>query len=169
MDIGLIRPARDGRRVDFAAAVAAGLAAGAALMVIELIASAAVGGPEPWRWSQLVAALVMGPEALRATAADFDVTVLAAALATHYALGVVFALVLAAALEVLPRRHGALTDATLGALFGLVLYGINFYLLTAAVPWFAELRGLPTLGAHLLFGIVAALLYRRLRRAQAAD
>lgn len=168
MDLGLTRPARDGRRLDAAAAVAAGLAAGAVLMVIELVASVAAGGPEPWRWSQLVAALVMGPAALRATAAAFDVTVLAAALATHYALGVVFAWVLAVTLEALPRRHGALTDAAFGALFGLLLYGINFYLLTAALPWFAELRGLPTLGAHLIFGIVAAVLYRRLRRPQAA-
>jgi hypothetical protein len=31
-------------------------------------------------------------------------------------------------------------------------------------PWLAEMRGWATLAAHLVFGIVAALLYRRLER-----
>jgi hypothetical protein len=164
MDLGLTRLAHRGRDVDHRAAAVAGLAAGAALMVIELIAAALFGGGRPWRVPQFVAALVMGPEALQAQGGAFDFTVIVAALATHYVLGVAFGLLLAEVLGLLPRAHAALTDAALGALFGLLLYVLNFHVLTAAAPWFVELRGAGTLAAHLAFGIVAALLYRRLRR-----
>ena len=40
--------------------------------------------------------------------------------------------------------------------FGFVLYLFNFHLLSAFVPWFAELRGWGTLFAHMAFGTVAA-------------
>jgi len=164
MDLGLTRLTPRGRDVDHRAAAVAGLAAGAVLMVIELIAAAWAGGGEPWRVPQLVAALSMGGEAMQAPAGAFDVTVIAAALVTHYALGIAFGLLLGEVLGLLPRAHAAITDAGLGALFGLLLYVLNFHVLTGALSWFAELRGAGTVAAHLVFGIVAALLYRRLRR-----
>ena len=52
----------------------------------------------------------------------------------------------------------------IGAVFGLLLYLINFHLLTQVFPWFRELRGWITLTAHLVFGISAALLYWKLAR-----
>jgi hypothetical protein len=45
-----------------------------------------------------------------------------------------------------------------------VLYIVNFEGLTRIFPWLVELRGGETLAAHVVFGVVAALLYWRLKR-----
>ena len=51
-----------------------------------------------------------------------------------------------------------------GAVFGIVLYLVNVDVAVRLFPWLAELRGWHTLLAHVVFGIVAALLYRKLQR-----
>jgi hypothetical protein len=51
-----------------------------------------------------------------------------------------------------------------GAILGLALYLVNFDLLSGIFTWLAELRDLDTLAAHVVFGVVAALLYWRLKR-----
>src|SRR5437868_11978102 len=81
------------RRPDWLAAVVAGLAGGAVLMVLELLWTAATNDIGPWRASQLVAAIVLGPGVLETSAATFQANVVGTALVTHYALGVVFGLV----------------------------------------------------------------------------
>ena len=52
----------------------------------------------------------------------------------------------------------------IGGGFGLLLYFLNFHVLTPVVPWFAEMRGWSTLIGHLVFGMAAALLYLMLAR-----
>lgn len=52
----------------------------------------------------------------------------------------------------------------IGAAFGVLLYLINFFVLTQVFSWFKELRGWTTLAAHLVFGISTALLYWKLAR-----
>lgn len=56
-----------------------------------------------------------------------------------------------------------------GAILGLVLYLLNFDLLSSIFPWLAELRSWDTLAAPVVFGIAAALLYWRLKRAATED
>lgn len=142
------------------AAAVSGLVAGAALMVLDLLWSALITGESPWRTSHLIAAIVLGQDALASS--EFDLGVVAAALVTHYALGIVFGLVLAFILAGFHWNSGTGVAALVGAVFGLALYLLNFHAMTQFFPWFAELRGWPTLSAHLLFGMVAALLYRKL-------
>lgn len=161
-DIGLMRVRR--RRVDWVAAAVAGFAAGAALMVLQLLWAVADGGDGPWRVSQQVAALLLGPQALHGSADRFDAVIVGCALLTHYALGVVFGLVLAAVMSALRALARPAHTLAAGAAGGALLYGLNFHLLTAAFPWMAELRSWEALFAHLLFGAVAAMLYRRLAR-----
>jgi hypothetical protein len=130
---------------DWTAAVVAGFAAGAVLMVVELAWVAMFGAEGPWRSSHLV-------------------WVVGVALVTHYVLGVAFALVLAAVVAVLHREDSVGSIEALGIGFGALLYLVNFHGMTAWMPWFIEMRGWATFLAHLLFGLVAALLYWRLRR-----
>lgn len=163
MELQLHR-ARTVRHVDWQAAAVAGFAAGAVLMVLELFWASALGSGGPWQISYMVAALVMGPGILHSAAPAFDVGVVAVALITHYLLGIVFGLVLGALIGALPRETGVGRAEWIGAAFGIVLYAINFYVLAQLFPWFAELRGWSTLIAHLVFGIVAALLYWKLAR-----
>lgn len=164
MDLPIHAPAwARARSTDWAAAAVAGFAAGAVLMLLELVWAASTNVLDgPWRVSSLVAALAMGPMALENTGPSFGV--LAVALVTHYVLGVVFGLVLGFLIGRLHYEQSAGMMQVLGALFGAVLYVFNFHLMTQFFPWFVELRGWATLIAHLVFGMTASLLYWKLAR-----
>lgn len=151
-------------RPDWVAAAVAGFAAGAVLMVLDLVWSAVVDPSAAWRTSHMIAPIFTGADAARAPDDGFSVGVVAIALAVHYVLGIVFGLILAA---IMTPLH---LDATLekaivtGAVFGFALYLVNFYGLVRLFPWLVELRGWATTCAHLVFGIAAAVLYAKLGR-----
>jgi len=165
MELHLNLPWREHREVDWSAAAVSGLAAGAVLMVLELIWAASMSGEGPWRISQLIAALTLGAQvAQQAPPYAFDATVVTVALVTHYVLGVLFGLALG---FVIARFHDGAhlgTMQTIGAAYGVALYLINFYGVTLLFPWFVELRGWSSFVVHLAFGVVASLLYWRLAR-----
>jgi len=159
----------EGRSPNLMAAAVAGFAAGAVLMVLELVWAAVYQSDAVWRIPQLVAALTLGPyTALQGPAHVFDPTIVAVALLTHYALGIGFGIVLGA---VIAGYHydnddgGGLSLPVIGAVFGALLYVVNFFGLTEAWPWFAEMRAWGTFAAHLVFGITAAVLYGKLAHA----
>jgi hypothetical protein len=150
------------RKPDWPAAAVAGFAAGAILMVLDLLWSIFTTGSGPWATSHKVAATVMGAHA--PDASTFDAGVVGVALAAHYALGILSGLVLAAVSTPLRLDETAGKAMVTGALFGLGIYLINFHGFANMLPWFAEMRGVATLAAHLIFGVAIALLYRRLGR-----
>lgn len=151
-------------RPDWTAAAVSGFAAGAILMVLELAWAATMSGNGPWRTPQLVAALVLGPDTLAASAYSFSVRVAALALVIHYALGILFGLVLGYVIAGFHYETSLGVMPLFGAGVGVLLYLVNFYVLTQLTPWFAELRGWPTLFAHIVFGVSTALLYWQLWR-----
>lgn len=155
------------RAPDWTAAAVSGLAAGAVLMVIELLWSAVIVGTNPWATSHMIAAIVAGPDVLQVT--DFNVGLVAIALATHYVLGTVFGLVLAAIIAPFHLDSSAGMVLLAGAVFGLALYLLNFYGMVAIFPWFADMRGWTTIVAHLIFGMAAAMFYQRLERPHHRD
>jgi lipid-binding SYLF domain-containing protein len=67
------------------------------------------------------------------------------------------------------RSQGAFIGASLkGAVFGLVLYLVNFYGFTTAFPWFAMARGPITIITHIIFGVAAAWAYKGLAKSYVA-
>jgi uncharacterized membrane protein YagU involved in acid resistance len=152
------------RRPDWLAAVVAGLAGGAVLMVLELLWTAATNDVGPWRASQLVAAIVLGPGVLEASAAVFQANVVGTALVTHYALGIVFGLVFGVVATGFGFERQVPAALGFGALFGALVYVFDFYGMVRFFPWFTELRGWAMGIEHLVFGMVAALLYSTLER-----
>jgi hypothetical protein len=159
------------RRPDWVAAAASGFVAGAILMVLELFWSAIVQDGNPWVTSHKIAAIVLGDDVLQPAdfrPADFSVGIVGVALIIHYVLGIAFGLVLAAIIA--PFRFDSSIGMALvvGAVFGLILYLINFYALTSVFPWFADMRGWETLIANLIFGMAVALLYIKLERPEIA-
>ncbi len=167
MDLHLNLTRWRGHTPDWTAAAAAGFAAGAVLMVLELAWVAMFAAEGPWRSSHLVAAIVLGPQT--AFTSEFDLGVVAVALATHYALGVVFGLVLAVLVALLHRERSVGSIEALGLAFGALLYFLNFHAMTGLMPWLVEMRGWATLIGHLAFGLAAALLYWKLRRPRPGD
>ena len=152
------------RAPDWLVAAVSGFAAGVVLMVLDLLWSSIVAGDGPWRTSHMIAPIFTGPESLQSTDYRFSVGVVALALATHYALGIVFGLAMAAIMAPLDLDATIGRALLTGAVFGVALYLINFFGVVRLFPWLAELRGWATLAAHLVFGIVAALLYWKLQR-----
>jgi len=150
------------RHPDWAAAATAGLAAGAVVMVLELVWSSLASAHGPWLVSHQIAAIVMGPAVLQS--ASFNMAVVTVALLAHYVLGIVFGLVLAAIMEAFMPDSNPGKASLAGAVFGAALYLLNFHGMTRFFPWFIEARGLEALFTHLVFGVTAALLYWKLQR-----
>ena len=164
MELEMRRHRWEHRRPDWPAAAVAGFAAGAVLMVLELLWAALTSMGDPWRVAHLVAALALGPGILQAPVSVFDAGVLAVALLAHYLLGVLFGLALGFVIAGFHYETSPGTMLAIGALFGALLYLVNFHFMTLFFPWMSELRGWATLIAHLIFGIAAALLYWKLQR-----
>jgi len=151
------------RAPNWAVAAVSGFAAGAVLMVLDLLWSSIVTGG-PWRTSHMIAPIFLGADTVRSAGFNFSFRVVAIALALHYALGIAFGLVLAAIMAPLHLDATVRRALVTGAVFGLILYVVNFFGMVHWFPWLADLRGWATVAAHLVFGIVAALLYWKLER-----
>ena len=151
------------RHPDWAAAAIAGLAAGAVLMVLELFWALLLAGTSPWSTARLIAAIVLGRDALGPGTA-FSLMIVGTALAVHYVLGLLYGVVLGSVMAPFHLDSSAAMALLAGLLFGLLLYAVNFYGMVRFFPWFAELRGPVAAGGHLLFGLCTALLYWKLER-----
>ena len=66
-------------------------------------------------------------------------------------------------------RLGTALSLLAGIVFGLLLYGINMYGFTALFPWFEATRDWITVIAHVVFGIVAAAVYKLLSKRSLAS
>ncbi len=154
------------RAPDWSAAAAAGLAAGAVLMVLDLVWPLMYGNGDPWATSHKVAALLLGQQTLQSS--GFEIGVAAAALLIHYTLGVISGIVIGAAIASLRCESSLVMTQVIGYVFGVVVYIVNFYVLASLFPWFEDLRGEATFLGQLAFGVCAALVYRKLSLSRAA-
>lgn len=156
------RQVGDNRAPDWFVAIVAGLGAGAILMVVDLLWSTLVNAEGPWVTSRMIAAAVLGPQLLESS--DFSLSAVIVALFAHYSSGVVFAVLVAFISTRMRLDRSAGMALLTGSVAGLLLYLFNFYVLVYLFPWFAEIRGLATILAHLIFGASATLLYWKLQR-----
>ncbi|WP_411286526.1 hypothetical protein [Phenylobacterium sp.] len=145
-------------RVNWKAATWAGLIAGAVFMMMEMGLVAATG-QSPWGPPRMIAAIAMGRDVLPPPA-TFDAAVLMVAMAIHMAVSVLLALVFA----FLAARLGLVMAVVAGAVFGLLIYLVNFYGMTAFFPWFAMARNAISIVSHVAFGAVLALSYKLIAR-----
>jgi hypothetical protein len=152
------------RTPDWLVGAVAGLAGGAAVMLLDLLWSVIVHDASPWRMSYMIAAILMGRDILQAPGYGFDLVIVAVSLVAHYGLGIVFGLILAALMTPLHLDASLPRALAAGAVFGLLLHFVNFYGMVAFFPWFEELRGVATLIADIVFGVVAAFIYWRFAR-----
>jgi hypothetical protein len=152
------------RMPDWTVAAVSGFAAGAVLMVLELLWSTIIQGTSPWVTSHMIAAIVLGRDTLQST--DFSLEVVSVALVTHYVLGIGLGLVLAAI--IVPFRFDSSIGMVLltGAVFGVLVYLFNFYGMVRFFSWFTEMRGWTTMLAHVIFGMVAAAMYWKLEQTE---
>jgi hypothetical protein len=154
-------------RPDWRAAVVAGLIAGTAYMVLELLTARFLLYLSAWDTVKMVAAIILGREAL-ASPDTFNWTIVMAAATVHYALAIILASGLALILGSFRLDSSMGLASVVGIVFGVAVYLVNFYALGRYFNWFDEARGWESLFAHALFGLVAADAYCHFERRNAA-
>ena len=146
-------------KLDWRAAVWAGLIAGAVFMMVEMALVGTVGGASPWGPPRMIGARVMGQSVLPPPA-TFDAVIMMVAMVIHFLLSVLFGVVLGWAIS--RWRIGMAAALVAGLIFGLVVYFVDFYIMAAIFPWFAMARGAISISAHAIFGSVLGAAYRAL-------
>lgn len=146
-------------KLDAKAAVWAGLVAGFVFILLEMVLVATAGGGSPWAPPRMIGAILLGPDVLPPPA-SFDLMVFVVAMLVHFVLSIVLAFILAWIIAAKRMGLGAAIGA--GAIFGIAVYLVNFYGMTALFPWFAMARNLITIFAHLVFGVVLGWTYHAL-------
>jgi hypothetical protein len=142
--------------VDWRAALIAGLVAGAVFFA-QLLWIAETTAGSYWLALRLLASALLGTDALTPASGD-GARVVMAALAAHIPLSLGFACLIAFVLH----RWGMIVGIAGGALFGLALYGVNFFALAPLAPQFALMKGSSLAFAHLIFGAFAGGVYELL-------
>jgi uncharacterized membrane protein YagU involved in acid resistance len=148
--------------VKWNAAAYAGIAAGIGATIVEIALWSAFTNALPeifFRDARFAAAIVMGRGVL-STAAGFDWRVLLVATLVHFALSLAYGLILSRLIWRLRLSASVLA----GIVFGLFVFALNMYGFTAVFPWFEATRDWITVAAHVVFGMVAAGVYRVLSR-----
>ena len=142
---------------DWPAAVYSGLIAGAVFMMLEMIMVPLFLGGSAWGPPRMIAAIVMGKDVLPPPA-TFHLGILIVAMIVHFTLSIIYAVLF----DWVTERMGLTTTILLGAVFGLLLYLINFYGFTAIFPWFAMARNWVSIFAHIVFGVSVAVAYKEI-------
>ena len=138
-----------GAHISAKALVCAGLLAGAVYFVLEMLVARFALGVSPWVPARMIAAVSQGNVVLPPPD-TFDLSVTIAAIIQHAILSLVYAFIFA----FFAKGRSVMAATLLGAVYGLLLYVINFYGFTAMFPWFAEARNWATVLMHLIFGAV---------------
>jgi hypothetical protein len=145
--------------LDWGASGWAGLAAGAAFILVQTFSGLVFGSGGSDEAVRRLASVALGEIALSA-GAPLTPLVFFAAAAVHIPLSLIYARVLAAMI------HGAgpVRALAAGALFGAALYYVNYHVISEIFPWFVSAQGPAALVSHLVFGLLAAGIYERLTR-----
>lgn len=139
------------KRLDWGAAGWAGIIG--ALVFIALEIGPLFFGRDPWQPVRMIAAIVLS---FLPSPHPSPGTIALAALAVHLPLSLIYARILA----LLTYNRGEATSLLIGALFGLGLYFLNYYVFTSLFPWFTGARSLHTIIDHVVFGVVTVGVYK---------
>ncbi|WP_337925172.1 hypothetical protein [Burkholderia thailandensis] len=88
--------------------------------------------------------------------ATFVPGVMLVALVTHFVLAILFTVIRAEIMALFSLDSSVGMASQVGAVFGLLLYLVNFHGRTQWFPWFADARGWLSFLDHVVFGLVAA-------------
>ncbi|MDC0886208.1 hypothetical protein OAS19_00240 [Altererythrobacter sp.] len=138
-------------------AIISGVLAGIVFLMAEMV-MLAMAGQSPFGPPRMMAAMVMG-EGVLPPPATFDLMIMMVAMAVHMILSIAFAFVFGV---IYSRMGRSMAVALLfGAVFGLVMYFLNFYVMTAVFPWFEMARGMIGIVGHVMFGLVLGWAYHK--------
>lgn len=138
----------------------AGIIAGLVFMMLEMALVVFVQGESPWGPPRMMAAMVLGQSALPPPA-SFSMGIMLVAMIVHMMFSAVYGLIGAW----LVHRFDWGWALVIGAVLGLAIYIVNFYMVAPAMfPWFVMARNAMSAFSHMMFGAVLGLVYVWLRR-----
>jgi len=152
--------------LNWKAAIVAGLIAGLVFMMLEMVLVGTIGGQSPWGPPRMIAAIAMGKDVLPPPA-TFNMGIMMIAMMIHFPLSIIMAAVLGWAIS--HWRMNLMTALIVGTVFGLVVYFVDFYPMTAIFPWFAMARNGITIFAHAMFGLVLGWTYHAIAKPRSLD
>lgn len=152
--------------LNWKAALIAGLVAGLVFMMLEMVLVGTIGGQSPWGPPRMIAAMAMGKEVLPPPA-TFDTGIVMVAMIIHFPLSIILAAVLGWVIS--HWRMNLMTSLVVGTIFGLVVYFVDFYIMTGIFPWFAMARGGISIFAHAMFGLVLGWTYHAIAKPDRID
>ena len=138
-------------------AIWASIIAGIVFVIMEMVLIAAVGNGMVWGPPRMMAAIAMG-EGVLPPPATFDFVIVMVGMIVHFILSIVLGLILCWGIAKL--RLGMAMAIVVGLVFGLLVYLVNFYLMTGIFPWFEMARNPITISSHLVFGGLLGGTYR---------
>ncbi len=130
------------------------LAAGTVFLLVLLLLSPIMLDASGVMLLRYAASLILGVDAL----VDPGAGVIALGVVVHYALALVYTVVIA----VVVHRWDLFVGIVGGAILGLAFYAINWYALTGVFPWFFAINSPVLIIGHVLFGAVAGGVYELL-------
>jgi uncharacterized membrane protein YagU involved in acid resistance len=151
------------RATDWSAAAWAAVIAGVVFMMLEMGMVSLFMGESPWAPPHMIAAMALGKDVLPRpdTYAPFTAKIMTTAMVIHMMLSVVYGLIVGWLVHRFDRAGGL----AIGALFGIAIYVVNFYLIAPALfPWFQMAQNWISAFAHTVFGLVAGGAYMALRK-----
>lgn len=140
------------RTLDARAVLIAAVVAGTVFLVVNLALTALLFDIGPGLMMRYIAALVLGEAVLTGPT---DAGVIVTALLVHFALSVLFTLLITIAIH----RWGLLVGILGGGMLGLAVYAINLYTLTLFFEWFSAINNPALAFSHIVFGMVAGGVY----------
>lgn len=145
--------------INWGAVIKASLIAGVVFLILELALVAIVGGESIWGPPRMIGAILLGEEVLPPPATFHPASFLAA-IVVHLGLSLIYGVIFALVAERAAWTLGV--SSVIGLLYGLAIYGVNFYGMTAFFPWFEMARNGISIFAHAMFGLVLGYSYRKL-------
>jgi magnesium-transporting ATPase (P-type) len=140
--------------INWKAGIWAGIIAGIIFLILEMIMVPLFLGGSPWGPPRMIAAIVLG-EGVLPPPATFNFGIVMVAIVLHMILSVIYALIIGYII----RKMSFGMALSIGALIGLALYLVNFFVMTGIFPWFEMARNWVSIFAHLIFGLSAAWVY----------
>jgi hypothetical protein len=125
-----------------------------------------IGGQSPWGPPRMIAAMAMGKSVLPPPA-TFELGIMMVAMMIHFVLSILLGVILGWAIS--RWRMSLVTAVIAGVVFGLLVYFVDFYLMTAIFPWFAMARGGISIFAHAMFGLVLGWTYHAMAKPDRQD
>jgi uncharacterized membrane protein YagU involved in acid resistance len=144
--------------LNWKAAIWAGIIAALIFLMLEMLMVPLFLNGSPWAPPRMIGAIVLGKEVLPPPA-TFDLGIVMAAIVLHLVLSILYAVVIAFII----KKMSFIQALAVGAVIGLLIYFVNFYIMTGMFPWFAMARNWVSAFAHVAFGIGVAWAYMKLQ------